>query len=315
MRWGPRHSSGPRCTRRRRASAARGRDHEEPLRRGDDHAPVFRRHHLHRVVDEDVEDVLDVGVADEVHRQLAQGVGLRRALDGGAALALELTRHVSSCERDHEKQKHLADGRVGVDREIRGREAATDEQVQERDEQRGDEARRRAEPHRVGDDGEKQGEEEGAAESIGQVDERGREEDVEHHGAQAELLARAVAPHEDHLDGDIHHRPREQDHVDDHLGLGRALRIEVVQRREDDEEQPPEDERDSFADAAAIRVKRLVDRLGAKILPARRLLLNRECRLAHSSLRGGNRHGFKRGLMMRLDPSIRPVQRLIISSA
>ena len=127
---------------------------------------MFGGGHLDRMVDEHVEDVLDVRVADEVHAQLAQRVGLRRAFHRRPPLALELSRHVSGRQGDHEEQEHFADRRVGIDVEVGRREAAADEQIEERDHERRKEARRRAEPHRGRDHGQEERQEERAVETV-----------------------------------------------------------------------------------------------------------------------------------------------------
>ena len=225
------------------------------------------------MVDEHVEDVLDVRVADEVHAQLAQRVGLRCALHRRPPLAFELSRHVSGRQRDHEEQEHLADRRVGIDVEVGRREAAADEQIKKRDDERRKEARRRAEPHRGGDHGQEERQEERAAETVRQVDDRGREKDVEDHRREAELLPRAVAADEQDLDRHVQHRPAEQDGVDDDLRLRTGVRVQVVQGADDDEEQPPEDKGDALAGATPVCIEGRVDGLGAHVLPPRRLFL------------------------------------------
>ena len=113
------------------AIAVRGGDNGKSVLRRHDDPSVLGGCHLDRMVDEHVKDVFDVGVADQVHAQLAQRVGLRRALDRRSPLAFELSRHVARGQGDDQKQKHLADGRVGIDVEVRRREAAADEQIKE----------------------------------------------------------------------------------------------------------------------------------------------------------------------------------------
>ena len=87
--------------------------------------------HLYRMVDEHVEHVFDVCVTDQVHAQLAQRVRLRCPLHRRAPLPFELSRHVARGEGHNEEQEHLADGRVGIDVEVRRREAAADEEIKE----------------------------------------------------------------------------------------------------------------------------------------------------------------------------------------
>ena len=95
----------------------------------------------------------------------------------------------------------------------------------------------------------------------------GGKEDVERHRAEAELLARAKAAQEQHVDHHVHHGPRPEDDVDFDLGLGRATRRDVVEERQRDQEKPAKDRRHALADPAAVSVERFIDRLGAELLP------------------------------------------------
>jgi hypothetical protein len=113
-----------------------------------------------------------------------------------------------------------------------------------------------------------------------------REEDVESHGGEAELLAGLIAPDQQHVDHHVDHGPRAKNDVDLDLGLIWPPRRHVVEDPEDDQEQPAEQDRSPLADQAPLGVEGGVDGPGAE------LLLPLGLRLDSSHLRGH----FKAGL-------------------
>ncbi len=253
----------------RQGLARRRCDDGKSVGRREHHAGARRAAHLQRVRDDDREHVLDVGFARDVRAHLAQLVRLRRAPHRLASLTLQLASHVSGRERNHKKKEDDAErgeAGVGVARERRRGERASDEQVDERDRHRGRDTRDGAEPYRVGDHRKKERQEVRAVESVRQVDQPNREQDVEHHRRQAELLPRLEAAKEEHRDHPGHDRPDTEHDVDRVLGLDARDRGQVDERAKNGKEDPSEHDRNALADRPALGVELLVQDLGPKFL-------------------------------------------------
>ena len=106
-----------------------------------------------------------------------------------------------------------------------------------------------------------------AREPVRHVHQTGGEEDVQGHGAEAELLTGLVAPQQQDVDDDVHRRPGPEDDVDRNSVLRAGMRRDVVQDRKDDEKEPPEQDGDALTDEAAVGVEGVVDQAGAELLP------------------------------------------------
>jgi hypothetical protein len=94
--------------------------------RGQDQAATIGHRHLHGVVDDELEHVFDIRVADHRHAQLSQRVRLGRAFHRLAPLPLQLACHVAGRKGHHQEQKDLADGGIRVSGEVGRRERAAD---------------------------------------------------------------------------------------------------------------------------------------------------------------------------------------------